>query len=312
MATVLVTGINGFVGKHLTRELIGRQHSVLGIGHKEPAHPEIADKLAAYYDVDVTDASQVNTLPLVNIDAVVSLAGLANVGDSFNKSALYKHVNVAVLQVLGEAFLAQGYRPRIIAVSTGAVYKSGQPLPLTEDSIVDASSSPYTASKLLMEKAAVELRQAGLDCVVVRPFNHIGPGQVAGFLLPDLYDKINAARSGGSVKVGNLKTRRDYTDVRDIVRAYADLATVDSMTALGPYNICSNQSRSGQELLDVLLEVIGLRGQVQIEIDKALFRPHDPIELLGSYDRLRELSQWQPIFPFAKTIRDYVAWRQSN
>src|SRR5690606_2879114 len=122
-------------------------------------------------------------------------------------------------------------------------------LPLTEDSKLTENSSPYSQSKKLMEEAAQNLRSQGLDCVVARPFNHIGPGQLGGFLVPDLYEKIRvASKSGGNILVGNLKTKRDYTDVRDIVKAYADLAASETLD-YDVYNVCSGQSRSGEEIL---------------------------------------------------------------
>lgn len=302
----LVTGANGFVGRHLIRELHGRGHKVVALGHGGKIEPELEELVEDYYECDLTDIGQVSRLPLEGVDAVINLAGLANVGASFSDPEKYKRINVEVLTVIGERLLQIGSKARVVAISTGAVYESDQPLPLTEESQTIAKGSPYALSKLAMEDAAGQLRKKGLSCVVARPFNHAGPGQAPGFLIPDLYKKLTEAeKSGQPVMVGNLKTKRDYTDVRDVVRAYADLASSETL-GFGIYNVCSGMSRSGQEILDIFLEKMNLSGKVDIEVDKSLVRPNDPPELYGSHDRLTEETGWEPEIPFEQTIIDFV------
>ena len=302
----LVTGVNGFVGKHLVRALRDRGCEVLGAG-REPLADDIKPLLAGFTLCELTDAQAVQKLPLSDIDVVINLAGLANVVDSFRRPELYKKVNVDVLSVIAEGLLRTNPSARVVAVSTGAVYDSFQPMPLTEASQLVENSSPYAVSKLLMEAAARDLRKRGLDCVVVRPFNHIGPGQASGFLVPDLYRKITAARqNGGPVMVGNLQARRDFTDVRDIVRAYADLAVASSLQ-FDTYNVCSGTSRSAQEILDILLAQLSPDQPLRIEVDRNLLRPNDPPDLRGSYDRLHQQTGWQPTIPLKKTVRDFIA-----
>jgi GDP-4-dehydro-6-deoxy-D-mannose reductase len=305
MLKVLVTGVNGFVGKHVVHELHERGHSVVGLAHSGTAHPEVKDLLADYVLCDLADKAKVDALELDGVDAVINLAGLAQQGASFEQAERYKKINVAVLENMGKRLLEQKSKARVIAVSTGAVYASTQPLPLTESSKT-FGGSPYAESKLLMEKAAAALRKKGLDVVVVRPFNHIGPGQGEGFLVPDLYKKLVAfKKSGQTVKVGNLKTKRDYTDVRDIAKAYADLALSETLE-YPLYNICSGASRSGLDILNLLLKEMDLAGQIITEVDPDLTRMSDPSELVGSNKRLAEETGWEPEIPLEKTIRDFV------
>ncbi|HTE57633.1 MAG TPA: NAD-dependent epimerase/dehydratase family protein [Verrucomicrobiae bacterium] len=307
MLKILVTGVGGFVGKHLVRELHGRGHTVLGLGNAQAAHPEVADLLESYLACDLSDKTQVDALPFEGVDAVINLAGLARQGDSFKDAEHYKKVNVAVLELLGNRLIKLGTKPRLIAVSTGAVYVSQQPMPLTEASKTDMAGSPYAESKLLMETAAVALRKKGLPVVVVRPFNHIGPGQAEGFLVPDLYAKLKVfADTGQTVMVGNLKTKRDYTDVRDIARAYADLAVSETLE-YDTYNICSGESHTGLDILNLLSKELDLEGKVVTEVDSSLTRHNDPAELVGSNQRLQEETGWSPTIPLEQTIADFVA-----
>jgi GDP-4-dehydro-6-deoxy-D-mannose reductase len=306
MSKILVTGVNGFVGKHLAQELVTRNFDVIGVGRDKEADPSLGDYLSFYYSLDLTNGKQVGSIDLSEIAAVVSLAGLAQVGGSFKDPKKYLQVNVDVLTVLGERILKENLPIRVLAVSSGAVYDSNQPLPLSEESALTSSGSPYAQSKILMERRAAELRSGGLDCVVVRPFNHIGPGQEPGFLVPDLFKKTSGAlETGEPVKVGSLQTRRDYTDVRDVVRAYADLISQPALQH-EVYNVSSGRGIAGQQILDMILIAMGAEGKVQVEIDKELIRPGDPAELYGSHERLSRETGWQPKIDVERTIRDFV------
>lgn len=227
-------------------------------------------------------------------------------GDSFIKPDLYMQVNVAVLSVLGERLQALKSQARVLAISTGTVYDSNQQMPLDEDSKLITTGSPYTLSKIAMEQSAQNMRKKGLQVFVVRPFNHIGPGQEGGFLVPDLYAKIQTAfGSDRVVRVGDLTTKRDYTDVRDVVRAYAELALAPELKE-PIYNVCSGKSVSGEEILFAMLKAYGAEGKVSIRQDSSLLRPNDPKDLFGSNALLQKATGWQPTIPLEKTIQDFV------
>ena len=304
MNNILVTGINGFVGKHLARELHSRGVKVIGIGNREvKANSEISDLLENYFKCDVTEPSQVSKLDLRDVDCIINLAGLANVGASFDNPELYMHVNVAVLLVLGEELLRQNPPARMIAVSTGAVYDPHQDMPLNESSKIIESGSPYSMSKLAMEDSAQILRDKGLDCIVVRPFNHIGPGQGLGFLIPDLLNKLRSLdKTNPKITAGNIKTIRDYSDVRDIVKAYADLAKAKDLKH-NLYNICSGRGLSGEEIIKALCDALDIDfDKLNIEVDRTLIRPTDPLKIIGDNGRLRENTGWAPLISIDNTI----------
>lgn len=302
----MVTGVNGFVGKHLVRELEKRHMQILGVGQDPKPSAEIEPILAGYFECDLTQRSAVAKLPLQNINVVIGLAGLARVGDSFGAEQKYKKTNVEVISVLAEEILSHNLNTKVIAVSTGAVYDSSQPMPLSEISRLVESGSPYAESKILMERKMGELRKRGLQVTIVRPFNHIGPGQEPGFLLPDLYQKINEAyKNNKPLAVGNLKTRRDYTDVRDVVKAYADLAKAQNPQQ-NTFNVCSGRSIAGEDLLELLLQKMNLAGTIKIETDPKLLRPNDPADIYGSYENIQQQTGWVPSILLQKTIEDFV------
>lgn len=305
--TTMVTGANGFVGQHTVRAAAARGDRVIAVSRQEVVDPAIADLVDAYYCCDLAELDETRKLPLDEVDAVINLAGLAAVGESFKFPELYRRVNAAVLDTLCTVAQECGNTSlRVIAVSSGAVYAASQPMPLTEDSAVDPSSSPYAASKLAMEDRAAKHRAAGTDCVVVRPFNHIGPGQGPGFLLPDLWESVFEARANRSaLRVGNLSTRRDYTDVRDVAGAYHCLS---AMRHPGYYvfNICSGRSVAGSELLAMLLRELG-EYNMQTELDPARVRAHDVPDIVGNSARLAGTADWRPRVTMARSIRDFIA-----
>jgi len=288
---VAVSGVNGFVGVHLTRELTHHGHEVVGLGKGRVAD-EVRGLLADYVDQDLEQA-----WPRTETDAVVHLAGLSAVGPSFDDPQRYLQANSAPVTHLAEGLLAEGRSPRLVVVSTGAVYAPG--VGISEESPTQVSS-PYAVSKLLVESQCAYYRRRGLDITVMRPFNHIGPGQGPGFLLPDLI----AGVTSGSLTVGNLDTRRDYTDVRDVARAYR-LAVEAEHVEAAVLNVCSGVSVSGRELLDTVTRALGAPA-LEVTVDAARLRPDDPHEIKGSHAMITEVLDWRPAVDLEQTVQDTV------
>jgi GDP-4-dehydro-6-deoxy-D-mannose reductase len=308
MMKILVTGSNGFVGKHLVREIVKRGHKACGVGREKVAPPEISSLLSEYSIADLTKTEDVARLPLEDVDAVISLAGLARAGDSFKDPEKYLNINVRVVTTLAEEILKRKLDTRYIAISTGAVYGSQQEMPLTEESWLTEQGSPYAKSKILMEQSLDALKKEGLEAVLVRPFNHIGPGQEPGFLVPDLYNEIMLSlKTGEPIKVGDLTTKRDYTDVRDVARAYVNLATAEKLK-YDLYNVCSGRSIHGEQILETILNSLKVDKKVTIKKDVVLIRPNDPKDLFGSNKRIREVGAWQPKIPLGTTVRDFLEY----
>jgi len=234
------------------------------------------------------------------VSAVIHLAGLAAVGPSFDAPQDYITVNSAMLTNMCEYYLKQDTRPRLVVISSGAIYDPNQPLPLTEGSRINMNS-PYAVSKVLVENQCEYYRNRGLDCIVVRPFNHIGPGQSPGFLVPDIIEQL---KTRGEVLVGNIATKRDYTDVRDITRAYRLLATAPNLTHV-TYNACSGESISGTEIVDLLKAEMN-KQDVRVKIDQTKVRPTDPGDIYGDCSRLISDTGWKPEYSLRQTLADII------
>jgi GDP-4-dehydro-6-deoxy-D-mannose reductase len=296
---VVVSGVNGFVGRHLVRELTCHGHDVIGMG-LDSAGTDIGPLLSDHVEVDLRQR-----WPSVHCDAVVHLAALSAVEPSFRDPQRYIESNSAPLTRLAEALLSTNERVRVVVVSTGAVYHTADNQSLNEGSPINPSS-PYIVSKILTEAQSAYYRQRGLDILVMRPFNHIGPGQGPGFLLPDLVSGVaHWMETEEAVRVGNLATRRDYTDVRDVVRAYRLALEAPRVTA-PVLNVCSGKSVSGRELLDLVADALTDGRRPEVLVDQAKLRPGDPGEVRGNNTAIREALGWQPSIELVQTVRDVV------
>ncbi|MDL2341604.1 MAG: GDP-mannose 4,6-dehydratase [Patescibacteria group bacterium] len=306
MNKVLVTGANGFVGEHLVKELAENGLAVTAVGGHTGA--KITSPFIDHFvTLDLKDPEAAATVDFTNIDSVIHLAGLAAVGPSFDDPMLYINTNIGIEVNLFEAALAQKCFPKFLIISSGSLYDTGAELPITETTPV-LPSSPYAISKLGQEQMARYYQNRGFECIIARPFNHCGPGQGAGFIVPDLAQQLIAVErnQAGKVMVGNLDALRDYTDVRDIARAYRLL--LESGKSGETYNICSGTARSGHDILAGLQAASGLT--VNVEQDPAKMRPADNPVIYGDHSKLTNDTGWQPTITFEQTMTDVIAdWR---
>lgn len=308
---IVITGINGFVGEHLAHQLQDSGFSVRGIGRESTPNPNVSPFVDTYESADLLDAEDVKRLSLRGAAAIIHLAGLASVAESFDKPDLYKAGNAAMTENLLSAAKQQGFQGRVVAISTGALYSPAEPMPLNEDSET-AQNSPYAIGKIRAEEVIKRYRADGLDAVIVRPFNHIGPGQGPGFLVGDLYNQLNSAKESGvqEILVGNLATKRDYTDVRDIVKAYTLLATAPSLQ-YDTYNVASGVSHEGFEILDYLKLAMGL-SDIKPVTDPSRIRPTDVMDITGDASRIRNELGWKPGLALSDAIKDFVERKKNT
>jgi GDP-4-dehydro-6-deoxy-D-mannose reductase len=277
---ILVTGANGFVGRHLLAEL------------GDPARA---------VDVDVTDGAAV-AREFANHDpeAIVHLAALSSVGDSWSDPAETWRVNLlGTVNVLDAAGAA-----RVLVVSTGDVYGQADEIPTPETAPV-RPGSPYAASKAAAEIAAEQARRAGADVVVARAFQHEGPGRDERFAVGSWAAQIVRAEEvgGGTVLVGDLDVERDIGDVRDVCRAYALL--LDRSVPAGTYNVATGQAVEMRDVLGILTRLASC--PLEVEPDPARARKADVRVLCGDASRLRSATGWQPTIPLEQTLADTLA-----
>lgn len=306
---IIVTGVNGFVGEHVVDTFKEDGFEVVGIGSDNNPNEKVAHKLDTYVSCNLLDVDSVNNIDLNNARAIIHLAGLSAVSRSFDQAQRYISDNAVMTYNLLDHAKTSNMQGRAIVVSSGALYDPNQPLPISEESAT-SPTSPYAIGKLASEHVVDYFRNRGLDAVVARPFNHIGPGQKEGFILPDIYAQLSSVGSGGEIQVGNLNTRRDYTDVRDIVAGYKALALADSLDHR-LYNICSGKSLSGKDIL-ALVERIGNYTDIKVSIDPSKIRPSDIMDIYGDSSRIRKELGWQPQYDIEQTITDFVADSSHN
>ena len=243
-------------------------------------------------------------------DAIYHLAALSHVGESWASPSTVLRVNVLGTAEVLAAARALGTDPVVLVVSSAEVYGSVRPeqLPLGEDAPM-APVSPYAASKAAAEEVARQAwRGYGQRVVLVRPFNHIGPGQAPTFAVSALARRIvQAARSGTrTLTVGNLTTRRDFTDVRDVVRAYRLL--VEHGRPGQVYNVCSGHDTAIAEIVGRLMELTGV--ELTLEPDPSLVRPVDVPVLRGDHALLQAATGWKPEISLDETLVDVISyWR---
>lgn len=292
----LVTGSHGFVGRHLVAYLEDEGDDVVGVDRDE---------------LDVTHAPAVKELfGAVRPEVVYHLAGDSDVGESWQHPVETFRANAeGTLNVL-EASLDAGVE-RVVAVSSADIYGrvTEEELPLTEDALL-RPVSPYAASKVAADYLALQSYLGhGLATIRARPFNHIGPGQRASFVAPALAQRIARAEIEGNeeVPVGNLSPRRDFTDVRDVVRAYRLLALRG--TPGEAYNVCRGEDIA---VRDLAVRLVGLAHKpMRLVPDAALQRPVDIPVLRGDSTKLRQATGWEPRIPLEETLEDLLdEWRQ--
>jgi len=279
---ILVTGADGFVGRHLLARL------------GDAARPSEADVREASELVEVVRATEPG--------AVIHLAAISSVGESWGSPADAWHVNTVGTVNLVEALLEARPTVRLLLASTGEVYGRAEELPTTEAAPA-APISPYAASKAAAEIACWQAaRSKGLDVVVARAFQHEGPGRDVRFAIGSWARQIAELelRGGGELLVGDLSAERDITDVRDVCRAYELL--LDPAVPAGTYNVASGRPVGMAEVVALLTELASC--PVELVSDPTRLRPAELPVVWGDAAKLAAATGWKPEIPLRQTLAD--------
>lgn len=259
--------------------------------------------------LDLRDGEAVtDAVRSVSPSVVYHLAALSSVGRSWEAPAETLNDNVGSAVNLLEALRLATPEARVVWVSSCEVYGDPEVLPTPEDAALHPAN-PYAVSKAAGELLAdVYAKSYGLDIVRARPFSHSGPGQWSIFIQSSLARQAAEGRRAGvsrlRIVTGNGSTRRDFTDVRDVVRAYRLLA---ERAPAGVYNVSSGVSVSAAEQVALLAELIA---PIEVEhvVDSARVRANEVTELRGDHARLTAATGWQPQIPLSQTMADAIAW----
>ncbi len=298
---VLIFGCGGFVGKYLTDEFTSNGYEVTG---SDIRLPDWADD--QFISCDLLNAEDVKAvITKVMPDIIVNLAAISSVGQSWKMPQLTISVNVNgslnILQAVGSCY-AKDSMPKVMFIGSSEEYAPAS-APVSETSPLD-SNSPYGISKMTQESfAALYGREFGIDVYLVRAFNHTGVGQADNFVLPSWCKQaaeIDKSGRPGVMNVGNLKVRRDFSDVRDIVRAYRLI--VEKGQPGKAYNVGSGVAHS---LEDMLKTITSLSSQeITINVDPARIRPTDTPVICCDNSLIRSELGWAPEHDIFDTLKE--------
>ena len=309
MSRVLIFGAGGFVGSYLCKEFLNNGYKVSGTDKGEgSALPSEVD----FYKTDLMQADEVKKLiGQIQPDIIVNLAAISSVGASWNMPQTTMAINVIGALNIMEAARKSEQKPRILFVGSSEEYVISEN-PLDENTQLNANN-PYGISKVTQEQLAKLYReQYGLKIYCVRPFNHTGIGQRDTFVLPSFCKQvaeIDKSGKDGKIQVGNLKVKRDFSHVKDVVRAYRMIVESDNCNQI--YNVGSGNAYS---LEDMLSYIIGLSDQnIEIEVDQNRIRPTDQPVICCDRSLIGKELGWEPQYNVYDALREmYESYRNGG
>ena len=309
---ILITGAGGFAGRHLAELCESEGAETIGLGRGEP--PADMRVLSGGWITAPLEQPGAATRAVreARPDRIAHLAGQASVAESWHAPRETIDVNVDSTLNLLEAVAAEAPAARVLIAGSSEQYGpvDAEDLPVTESQPF-RPQNPYAVSKCSCDLLASFFADAReVDVIRARTFNHAGPGQHERYVVSNFARQIAEAEAGDAdgvvVRTGNTEPRRDFTDVRDVVRAYWLLL---ERGPAGAYNVCSGRSLSVAEILAGLAEQTPL--EVEQRIDPALLRDHEVMEIRGSRERVAEQVGWEPVVPIDRTFADVLeAWRE--
>ncbi|MDO9172730.1 MAG: GDP-mannose 4,6-dehydratase [bacterium] len=312
---ILVTGASGFVGRRLARRLAEAfpDATILGADRRPP---DDSDAVVAHAELDITDRRAVAALVAEHKPALVfHLAAQAHVPTSFAEPVPTWNVNLMGTLHLVEAVRDAVPEARFVHVGSAEAYGSEflRGVPLAEDAAF-APLNPYAASKAAADLLVRQQAAAGLRAVVLRPFNHVGPGQRRDFVVSAFCSQIAGIERGLQepvIMVGNLDARRDFLDVRDVLDAYvAVVARGGDLRPGSAYNLCSGRTVAIRDVLEDLLALS--RVAIDVRVDAARLRPVEIPVMAGDAGAARAALSWEPRIPWRQTLADTLAyWRDT-
>lgn len=311
----LITGITGFVGSHLAEHLLEKNFEVYGLirWRSRTEHIDHIRNKLNLVEADVCDShSTESAIKKIKPDYIFHLAAQSFVPASWNAPADTVNTNIIGTVNLFEAVRKSDIDPVIQVACSSEEYgfvKENE-LPIKESNPL-RPLSPYGVTKVAQENFSYQYhRSYGLKIIPTRAFNHTGPRRGEVFVVSNFAKQIAEIEKklrDPVIYFGNLEAQRDFTDVRDMVRAY--LLAVEKCDPGKPYNICSGKVWKIQEVLDKLLALSDVK--IISKQDPERVRPSDVLVLVGDYSRFRDKTGWQPLISFDQTLKDTLDyWRE--
>lgn len=313
---ILITGATGFVGSHLSEYLLRQGDDVQGTfiyDHELELVPERVRQEVHLHRCDLTDGSALRDLiRTLRPERVYHLAAISSVHKSWEGRDRVLRVNLFGWLALLEALQEFCPQARVLMISSGEVYGNvpAERLPAAETCPL-RPLNPYASSKAAQEALCYQyIHTYHLPIVIVRPFNHTGPRQSPNFVCPDFAKQVAEIEHGlrpPLISVGNLEAKRDFLDVRDVVRAY-HLALEQCPVGI-PLNIAAGTTWMIQHILDTFIRMSTV--PIEVRQDPSRLRPADVPVMIGDASLLRQYTGWQPEIAFEETLQSVLDyWRQ--
>jgi GDP-4-dehydro-6-deoxy-D-mannose reductase len=312
MKKILITGASGFVGSHLIDHLLDNDDSLIYGTYRSESPKAKSDRLT-FLKVDFQNKSEVDAaLEQVQPDWIFHLAAQSNVPQSIKDPISTFHANIdSQLNLFLSLKEKELLQTKILVVTSAEVYGFIRPedLPVDENT-PHRPANPYAVSKIAQDYLGFQYQLSyKLPIIRVRPFNHVGPGQSPIFVVSDFAKQIveiEKQQREPIMWVGNLEAKRDFTDVRDMVRLYPSL--MEKGIVGDVYNAGSGRSRSAKEILDGLLSLSDAK--ITVKQDPAKMRPSDVPDIVANIKKVNDHTGWKPEIPFEKTLKDTLDyWR---
>ncbi|HMS22524.1 MAG TPA: GDP-mannose 4,6-dehydratase [Candidatus Levybacteria bacterium] len=315
MKKAFITGVSGFAGSFLAEVLLTEGVEVHGTHiSSDTKNIDHIKNRVHLHKLDLLEREKVQKcIEEVQPDTIYHLAALTSPAESFSKPETVFINNVtAQIHLLEAVRLSEG-TPRIMIISSAEVYGivNSSDLPISEN-IQLRPGSPYAVSKIAQDYLGLQyFLSYGMDIVRVRPFNHIGPRQSASFVVSSFAKQIAEAekkKNGQEILVGNLDAKRDFTDVRDMVRAYSLLAEKGKSGEV--YNIGSGVSHRISDILGKLLSFS--YEKIEIKVDPSRMRPSDVPDIRSDNTKIKNATNWVPHIKLDQTLKDTLDYWRDN
>lgn len=313
--TVLVTGADGFIGSHLTEELVKKGEKVKAFcyynsfgkwGWLDTLKPEIKNEIEVFMG-DIRDPNGVRTA-MEGQDIVYHLAALIAIPFSYHSPDSYVDTNIkGTLNVLNAARYTD--TKRLLVTSTSEVYGTAKYVPIDEKHPYQGQS-PYSATKIGADRLAESFyRSFSLPVTIVRPFNTFGPRQSARAVIPTIITQLLAGKT--EIKLGSLTPTRDFNYVKDTAAGF--MAIADSDKTVGEeINIATEREISIGELANELINQINPNAKIVCDEDRLRPEKSEVNRLLGSAEKLRRLTDWKQKYTFEQGLSETIAWIKEN
>lgn len=298
---ILITGVNGFIGRNLATHLITRGHEVIGLDLDQIC---MQNNILKYVSGSVLDKKLIFSVTK-NVDIVIHLAALTGHLDIVNNKFETLEINLGGTQNVLDAFYKCHQPHKFIYSSTGKVYGGIKETPITEESPTEPLNI-LGKSKLITERLIDFYADGKKEFIIFRIFQVYGPNQQKKFLIPTIISQLKKSNSRNEIKImlGDIKSKRDYVYIDDLINAFVKAIDIKQKNGLYTFNICSGRPASAEDIVSIISEILNV--SIDIKINEKLFRSDEMSVEYGSHNKARKILGWLPRVTLEQGLRKTI------